>query len=199
MKEYRTISDAELMKILIDPKKIKILDILKKENLTVAQIAKLIGEKPSRLYYHVNKLEEADLIQLKETRQNGNLIEKYYGIVPETRKSFDFDPALLAENYRAVMDSIVQVLQPGLALLEEDLKSGQKSGLHVDCHTNYSNFTEEEWRGSHDKMIAAIEGPGQKNYQKESEEPDSSSDQEKKDRYVHIILSYRLSDADDKA
>ncbi|HEU5141257.1 MAG TPA: winged helix-turn-helix domain-containing protein [Bacillales bacterium] len=196
MAEYHKISDSELMKILVDPKKVKILDILKKEHLTVAQIAKRLGQKPSRLYYHVNKLEEAELIQLKETRQNGNLIEKYYGIVPKTRKTFEFDPAMVAENHHEVMEGIVQTIQPGLALLEDDLKSGQKSGVHVDYDINYSDFTEKEWRASHEKMIASIEDAPAQSDRKKVEETNRSSEKEKKDRYVHIILSYRLSDAD---
>lgn len=196
MAENRTLSDSELMKILIDPKKIKILDILKEENLTVVQIAERLGQKPSRLYYHVNKLEEAGLIQLTDTKQQGNLIEKYYGIVHKQRVGYKFDPAIVAENYREILDGIVQVIQPGLSLLEKDLKSGQKSGLHVDCNISYSNFTEEQWRSSLKKMISSAEGSAIQDDKKAKEPENHSSEEEKKERYVHLVLSYRLSDAE---
>ena len=73
-----TLSDLDQVKVLADPLRIRILEALCKEERTTKQVAKLLGEKPTKLYHHVDALERVGLIRLVRTRPNRGTIEKYY-------------------------------------------------------------------------------------------------------------------------
>ena len=73
-----TLSDLDQVKVLADPLRIRILEELCKEERTTKQVAKILGEKPTKLYHHVDALERVGLIRLARTRQNRGTIEKYY-------------------------------------------------------------------------------------------------------------------------
>ena len=42
------------------------------------RVAEIIGEKPTKLYHHMDKLQKVGLIRLTHTRQNRGATEKYY-------------------------------------------------------------------------------------------------------------------------
>ena len=73
-----TLSDLDQLKVLADPLRIRILEELCTEERTTKQVALRLGEKPTRLYHHVEALERVGLIRLARTRQNRGTIEKYY-------------------------------------------------------------------------------------------------------------------------
>ncbi len=73
-----TLSNLDQVKVLADPLRIRILEELCKEERTTKQVAKLLGEKPTKLYHHVAALERVGLIRLARTRQNRGTLEKYY-------------------------------------------------------------------------------------------------------------------------
>ncbi|MGB7093974.1 MAG: winged helix-turn-helix domain-containing protein, partial [Anaerolineales bacterium] len=57
------VKDLETLKILADPLRNQILEILAPEKLTINQMAEKLGLAPSKLYYHINLLEKYGLIQ----------------------------------------------------------------------------------------------------------------------------------------
>jgi DNA-binding transcriptional ArsR family regulator len=73
-----TLSDLDQVKVLADPLRIRILEQLCTEERTTKQVAKILGEKPTKLYHHVDALARVGLIRLARTRQNRGTIEKYY-------------------------------------------------------------------------------------------------------------------------
>jgi DNA-binding transcriptional ArsR family regulator len=73
-----TLSDLDQVKVLADPLRVRILEQLCTEERTTKQVAKLLGEKPTKLYHHVDALARVGLIRLARTRQNRGTIEKYY-------------------------------------------------------------------------------------------------------------------------
>lgn len=75
-----TLTGLEQVKVLADPLRIRILEAFVEER-TTKQVAELIGEKPTKLYHHVDALERIGLISLIRTRQNRGTIEKYYRAV----------------------------------------------------------------------------------------------------------------------
>ena len=75
-----TVEDLETLKILADPMRNQILEILAPEKLTINQMAKKLGLSPSKLYYHINLLEKYGLIQEVESIIKANIIEKVYWI-----------------------------------------------------------------------------------------------------------------------
>ena len=57
------------------------MEIFAESPKTTKQVAELLGQPPTRLYHHVDALERAGLLVLKETRQNRGAVEKWYGSV----------------------------------------------------------------------------------------------------------------------
>jgi DNA-binding transcriptional ArsR family regulator len=74
------VKDLETLKILADPLRNQILEILAPGKLTVNQIAEKLGLAPSKLYYHINLLEKYGLIQEVDSILKANIIEKVYWI-----------------------------------------------------------------------------------------------------------------------
>jgi DNA-binding transcriptional ArsR family regulator len=75
--EAATIRDLEQIKLLADPLRLRMLEAFCQER-TTKQVAELLGEKPTRLYHHVEALERVGLIELARTRPNRGTVEKYY-------------------------------------------------------------------------------------------------------------------------
>jgi DNA-binding transcriptional ArsR family regulator len=69
------------VRLLADPLRLKILGAFGRTPRTTKQVAVLLGEKPTKLYHHVEALERAGLLVLKETRPNRGTLEKYYQAV----------------------------------------------------------------------------------------------------------------------
>ena len=72
-----TLGHLDQVKVLADPLRIRILEAFCDER-TTKQVAQRLGEKPTKLYHHVDALEKVGLIRLARTRQNRGTLEKYY-------------------------------------------------------------------------------------------------------------------------
>src|SRR5262245_38659638 len=88
------VANLEQMKVLADPRRIRILELLCEER-TTKQVAEILGEPPTRLYHHVAALARVGLIRLSRTRQSRGAVEKYYVAVA---KSFSADPRLFSSR-----------------------------------------------------------------------------------------------------
>lgn len=89
------IHDRETLKVMADPLRAQILEVLIDATQTIKQTAAKLGLSASKLYYHFNLLEQHGLIEVVETRQVGNLVEKHYRAVAPR---FELAPGLLATN-----------------------------------------------------------------------------------------------------
>ena len=193
----KKIDDIEIAKMMLDVRKRSIIDIASKP-VTVSQIAEELNEKQSRLYYHVKKLEEAGLLELVETRQQGNLIEKYYQRTKVAGERFELDEALLREHHDSVMEEIMKLLEPGLKLLQSELKQGKSDfDKQVNLMISLPTLTGREWETSHDRMMRSIreESEQQGSFDDYSLRKLSEEDRNKKSKYAYIMLSYRVEDA----
>jgi DNA-binding transcriptional ArsR family regulator len=76
-----TVTDLAQVRALADPLRLRILGALARMPRTTKQVADLLGEKPTKLYHHVEALERVGLIRLTETRPNRGTVEKYYRAV----------------------------------------------------------------------------------------------------------------------
>ena len=75
------IQDRETLKVMADPLRSQILEILLDSPHTIRQTAAKLGLSASKLYYHFNLLEKHGLIEVVETRRIANLVEKHYQAV----------------------------------------------------------------------------------------------------------------------
>src|SRR5262245_29527269 len=83
MKNVHTLSTLKQLKALTDPLRLRVLEVFVRQPVTTKQAAALLGETATKLYHHVQILEDAGLIRLVETRANRGTVEKYYGAVAE--------------------------------------------------------------------------------------------------------------------
>jgi DNA-binding transcriptional ArsR family regulator len=118
---YR-ISDLEQIKALSHPLRMRIIETLAAaEPMTTKQVAEALGEKPTRLYHHVDKLLQVGLIRLTHTRQNRGTTEKYYEAI--------------AKQFRAGPD-----------LFGDDDPGGQRDAIRPMIHTVFDNTIAEMLR-----------------------------------------------------
>jgi len=103
-KEIHRLTGLDQMKVLADPLRIRILELLCEER-TAKQVAEILGQPPTRLYHHVAALERVGLIRLARTRQRRGATEKYYLAVART---FSADSRLFSSAPRAQVRETAQ-------------------------------------------------------------------------------------------
>lgn len=207
MSKPKPLRDVELIKLLLDPRRSRILEFAS-HPVTVNELAEKIGELPSRVYYHVHKLEEAGLLEVVDTRQRGNLIEKLYQSThPDL--NFSLDPAVFG-NMPSVTAEFEDMLVPGLRLIEYGARlRAERMQLDptdegrrpddplVHMSVSWDNLTESEWRAK-TKALKAVIDSGNENNDAKDPHLDASGDtsSEPQSRFAFIVLSYRLEDAE---
>lgn len=82
------INDLDTLKAIADPLRVQILHTFLQGPRTVKQIAASLGMTPTKLYYHINQLEEHGIIRVISTRVVSGIIEKQYHSV-----AYSFQPA----------------------------------------------------------------------------------------------------------
>jgi DNA-binding transcriptional ArsR family regulator len=113
------IKDMDTLRAIADPLRPQILEILVHKAQTVKQVAEKLGLAPGKLYYHFNLLEKHGLIEVAETRQVANMIEKLYRA---TASEIDLEPSLLSFSTDQGKESINTLLTSTLDSTREDLK-----------------------------------------------------------------------------
>lgn len=130
LKETHYIDDLETLRVVADPLRLRILTLLSDTPLSVKQVADRLGEKPTRLYYHVNALESAGLVQLVKTRVNRGIVEKYYlAVAREIRVN---SRLLKTKPDAAIYSMLNTVLDATLDDIELGLDHGMISPADVD-------------------------------------------------------------------
>ncbi len=100
---------AKQVKAYFHPVRMKILNFLTRERLTISQAAKRLKVHPANITHHFRILRGAGLIRLVEARDTGRVVEKYYQAVAMV---FDVRPPA---------GTVKSVNQKGLSLLRDDL------------------------------------------------------------------------------
>jgi DNA-binding transcriptional ArsR family regulator len=104
-----TISDLDTLKVVADPLRLEIFELLRVEPRTVKDVAAALDIPPTRLYYHFRTLEEHGLICVSGTRVVSGIIEKHYSAAAQR---LSVDRSLLsagddAEDGLGVMLSVI--------------------------------------------------------------------------------------------
>jgi DNA-binding transcriptional ArsR family regulator len=78
MKSTYVLRNLDQVRVLASPMRLRILEAFGQNVMTTKQMALHLGEKPTRLYHHVDALEQAGLVRLVRTKKNRGTTEKYY-------------------------------------------------------------------------------------------------------------------------
>ena len=116
--ETFVIQDLDTLRVITDPIRAQILEILTEKQYRVKDVADKLGLAPSKLYYHFNLLEKHGLIKVVDTRQIANLIEKWYSA---TASYLSVDPGLLAFSAGSENEALISVVQTVIDATREDL------------------------------------------------------------------------------
>jgi DNA-binding transcriptional ArsR family regulator len=131
-KDIHRLTNLDQMKVLADPLRIRILELLCEER-TTKQVAGILGQPPTRLYHHVAALERVGLVRLARTQQRRGAMEKYYQAVA---RAFSADPKLFSSRApeqvrQAAQGILAQVLENTAADLQALLERGAGAGLQA--------------------------------------------------------------------
>ncbi|MGO1059255.1 ArsR family transcriptional regulator [Planococcus sp. FY231025] len=141
-------TNLDMMKMVFDPKMEAILQAVKKTPKTVKDVAAELDDKPSRLYYPVQKLLSTGLLVVQEEKQVGNLIEKYYSShhLFGANDVMQFEGELAGKNIDFLLPLILMSVNKGVNLLKEDLENHQNQDHSRAMYTETSAFlTPDEW------------------------------------------------------
>ncbi len=116
MMQRRTIHqirEEKEAKAYLHPVRMRILQFLSGDAMTISQVAAILGVHPANLTHHFRKLQEAALIALVEERDTGRVVEKYYRAV--------------ADNFQVRADNVALqgAAQRALHLLQQDMAVAQ--------------------------------------------------------------------------
>ncbi len=136
--DFYQIKDPEIIRAIADPLRLEIINLTRKQKLSARQLAKVLNEPTKNLYYHLNELERHGIIEVAETKQKGNLLEKYY----QAKYSYlTFAPELLMfndQNNQLFFTTIASGLQRTLINFQ---KAAEKPAFW-DSHFNSSLLSE---------------------------------------------------------
>jgi len=142
--ETRVVEDAEMMKALADPLRLKIMRVLGKNAtvepriMTVKQLAEELGEPTTKLYRHIKQLVAVELIQVAELRLVGGIVEQHYraaqaSIRLEVGNSPEVRDTLLTEDTFGVLGAAVEDF---CNRYEEALRAGRTYLGSQECLDN---------------------------------------------------------------
>lgn len=134
-----TLTELDQVRVLADPLRIRILEVLCDDERTTKQVAEKLGEKPTKLYHHVEALEKIGLIRETRTRRNRGTLERYYLAIA---RRFAADPKVFAgeadqqrdETLQSVVETILSGTAQELSRLprtDEVMQSGMLTYIHV--------------------------------------------------------------------
>jgi DNA-binding transcriptional ArsR family regulator len=153
--ETYTLSDLDQVKVLADPLRIRILEALCQQERTTKQVAQILGEKPTKLYHHVEALERVGLIRLSRTQQNRGTTEKYYLAIARTFRAdsrvFHLDEktggkktAAIKQMMSTIFDSTSAELNALVDRGEAGMKAIEKDGIvsFLEIHASEKDLKE---------------------------------------------------------
>ncbi len=123
------ITKLETVRVLADPLRLRLIEAMAAEldhPFSVKELAKALGEPPTKLYYHVNMLEEHGLLVVTSSQLVSGILEKRYQLVAA---SIGVDRALLTAGDTGVGEALHGVLTTIFSTAEEDVQAAIKAGI----------------------------------------------------------------------
>ncbi len=194
--EVYTVSDLEQLKVIADPLRLRLLELFCKNEMTTKQVAGELGEKPTRLYHHVDALERVGLIRLTRTKQNRGTVEKYYQSVAKT---FRAEPALFSSDNadaEAAGDAIEEMTSGLLQRTGDEFRELVRFAQHSDVELEDEsivtfcefNSSADDIKGFRERLLAFLAA--------ESENPEGDSPVSERRRFRFSVMLFPLDYAE---
>lgn len=119
------ITTLETLKVFSDTLRQQIIEALLEGPKTVKQIAAELDLAPTKLYYHVNLLEEHGLIRVTDTRIVSGIIEKHY---QSAAYAFEINRPLLTPGQDSGDDAIDAAIDAMIEPIRGDIHRAFKQG-----------------------------------------------------------------------
>lgn len=158
------IRDAETLKAISDPFRLKIFGLLKDRSMTAKQLAETLEVPQTRLYYHLNQLEALGLIGVAGTRVVAGIIEKRYrasaGRIAVDRALFSSGvapgDAALETMLSAVLDGVRDAVRESVhaGLVDPQQESPAEGGLVLG--RVWLRLTRDEANELYERLIALL-------------------------------------------
>ncbi len=138
------IDNLEIAKALFDEKLNRLIESVEEKPKTVKEMAAEFNEKPSRLYYPIQKLMKLGLLKVDHEEMIGNLTEKYY--TSAHLEDMSMEGEFARENKEFLLTQIMASLQRGIEVIRQDLEAepvpGHSSAMYDETKVS---LTHEEW------------------------------------------------------
>ena len=145
MKEIHILTELEHVKVLADPLRVTILEAIYLQPMTTKQVAKLIGETPTKLYHHMTALEKAGIVELVETKQNRGTVEKYYQsvakkfaidqqlfkVAPQVEAAVENLQSLFASTFEATMAEVNETINAKMLTSVDQQRAALLTRFHI--------------------------------------------------------------------
>jgi DNA-binding transcriptional ArsR family regulator len=158
------IRDAETLKAISDPLRLKIFGLLQERTMTVKQLAEALDVAQTRLYYHMNQLESLGLIKVANTRVVAGIIEKQYRASAKRltvdRTLFSPGAAPVNETIEALLTAILDGVRDSIResvhadLIDPQRESPREGGLLLG--RTWFRLTREEAGQLYDRFVGAL-------------------------------------------
>jgi putative molybdopterin biosynthesis protein len=153
MKSIELLDQFEKIKLLADPRRLEIVRLLLARPASLTQLGARLGQHPARVRHHVQKLEEAGLIELDQITITRGVTEKFYRaragaylfqkmILPEDKQK---NTIIISGSHDPAVDILSQNLERHANILS--LPNGSLNGL-IALRQGLCNLT-----GSHLKDV----------------------------------------------
>ncbi|HET9222792.1 MAG TPA: helix-turn-helix domain-containing protein [Roseiflexaceae bacterium] len=120
------ITNLETLKVISEPLRLQLLELLADEPRTVKQLAGELNMASTRLYYHINLLELHGLIRVTGTRIVSGIIEKQYQV---TARRFRVERSLLSLAPSAGDEPLDTLMSSIFEQLRSEIMTSAQRGL----------------------------------------------------------------------
>lgn len=119
------ISDLKTMRVMADPRRHHIVDLLRREAATAKDLATAMGVSPKALYYHLRLLERHHLVRVVDTRLVSGIVEKRYRAAAYL---FLYNPESDGGGTRRAHE-MVEAISHVFAMTADEMRVGLESGI----------------------------------------------------------------------
>lgn len=78
MKDRKIIKDAGAFQLLADETRMKMIYLLRANEMTVGQIAGELGLTPQTIYHHIKRLRKANMVEVSREERIEHIVESYF-------------------------------------------------------------------------------------------------------------------------